>query len=322
MSKLLDMINKTGDIKKIPPAKYGQLAQEIRSFLVDRVSETGGHLASNLGAVELTMGLHLALDLPEDRIIWDVGHQSYTHKILTGRKDDFATLRQYGGMAGFPRRRESESDAFDTGHASTSLSAGLGMVYARDLKGEKRTIVSVIGDGALTGGLAYEALNNASRLSSNFIIVLNDNNRSISENVGGMSSYLNGIRSSEAYLDLRDKVYYSLRGKNPGAAEKIRRAKNIFKSLFVPGMLFEELGITYLGPVDGHDTEAGARAIRDAKRIRKAVVVHVITHKGEGYVPAESTLPDSTARRPSRSRQAFRKSPARSAIRTFFPRSW
>ena len=248
---------------------------------------TGGHLASNLGTVELTMGIHLALDLPEDKIIWDVGHQSYTHKILTGRKAGFDTLRQFGGMAGFPRRRESDCDAFDAGHASTSISAGLGYVKARDLRGEHYTVVSVIGDGALTGGLAYEGLNNAARLDTNFIIVLNDNNRSISENVGGMSKYLERIRTSNSYLDLRDKVYYSLRDKNPEVVEKIRRTKNKIKSVFLPGMLFENLGITYLGPIDGMDTNAVRAAIEQAKHIRKAVVVHVITNKGEGYLPAE-----------------------------------
>lgn len=284
---LLDKINKTGDIRKIPPEKYDQLAQEIRAFLVEKVSTTGGHLASNLGTVELTMGLHLALNLPEDRIIWDVGHQSYTHKILTGRKSGFDTLRQYHGMAGFPKRSESDCDAFDTGHASTSISAGLGLVKARDLLGEKRTIVSVIGDGALTGGLAFEALDNLSDLNTNFIIVLNDNNRSISENVGGLSSYLNDIRSSEKYLDLRDRIYSSLKDSNPTAVSRIRRAKNVFKSLYSQGMLFEELGITYLGPIDGHNVSEVVRAIREAKRIRKAVVVHMITRKGEGYQPAE-----------------------------------
>ena len=184
MSNYLDQINHTGDIKQIPQNAYPELAEEIRKFLIEKVSVTGGHLASNLGTVELTMGIHLALDLPEDKIIWDVGHQSYTHKILTGRKAGFDTLRQFGGMAGFPRRRESDCDAFDAGHASTSISAGLGYVKARDLRGEHYTVVSVIGDGALTGGLAYEGLNNAARLDTNFIIVLNDNNRSISENVG------------------------------------------------------------------------------------------------------------------------------------------
>lgn len=287
MGVLLDKINKTGDIRKIPPEQYRELAAEIREFLIEKVSVTGGHLASNLGAVELTMGLHLALNLPNDRIIWDVGHQSYTHKILTGRKDRFDTLRQYQGLAGFPRRRESDTDSFDTGHASNSISVGLGYVHARDTLGEKRTIVSVIGDGALTGGLAYEALDNASRLSSNFIIVLNDNNRSISESVGGMSGYLNDIRSSNKYLDLRDRIFNSMKDSNPEAVQRIRRAKNIVKSLFVPGMLFEELGITYLGPVDGSNVEEVRRAIQDAKRIRKAVVVHCITKKGEGYLPAE-----------------------------------
>lgn len=287
MSNYLDQINHTGDIKQIPQKAYSELAEEIRKFLIEKVSVTGGHLASNLGTVELTMGLHLALDLPEDKIIWDVGHQSYTHKILTGRKAGFDTLRQFGGMAGFPRRRESDCDAFDAGHASTSISAGLGYVKARDLRGEHYTVVSVIGDGALTGGLAYEGLNNAARLDTNFIIVLNDNNRSISENVGGMSKYLERIRTSNSYLDLRDKVYYSLRDKNPEVVEKIRRTKNKIKSVFLPGMLFENLGITYLGPIDGMDTNAVRAAIEQAKHIRKAVVVHVITNKGEGYLPAE-----------------------------------
>jgi len=287
MAALLDAVNKTGDIKNIDPKDYKQLAEEIRSFLVETVSTTGGHLASNLGSVELTMGLHLALDLPNDKIVWDVGHQSYTHKILTGRKDAFDSLRQYGGLAGFPKRSESDCDAFDTGHASTSISAGLGLVKARDILGEKRTIVSVIGDGAMTGGLAFEALDNLSGLDTNFIIVLNDNHQSISENVGGLSSYLNDIRSSERYLNLRDKIFYSLNDKNPGAVSKIRKAKNVFKSIYLQGMLFEELGITYLGPIDGHNVLAVKRAIQDAKRIRKAVVVHVLTHKGEGYTPAE-----------------------------------
>ena len=287
MSNYLDQINHTGDIKQIPQKVYPELAEEIRKFLIEKVSVTGGHLASNLGTVELTMGIHLALDLPEDKIIWDVGHQSYTHKILTGRKAGFDTLRQFGGMAGFPRRRESDCDAFDAGHASTSISAGLGYVKARDLRGEHYTVVSVIGDGALTGGLAYEGLNNAARLDTNFIIVLNDNNRSISENVGGMSRYLERIRTSNSYLDLRDKVYYSLRDKNPEVVEKIRRTKNKIKSVFLPGMLFENLGITYLGPIDGMDTNAVRAAIEQAKHIRKAVVVHVITNKGEGYLPAE-----------------------------------
>ena len=287
LSSYLDQINQTGDIKKLPPEAYGPLAEEIRAFLIQKVSVTGGHLASNLGAVELTMGLHLALNLPEDKIVWDVGHQSYTHKILTGRKNDFDTLRRYNGLAGFPRRRESDCDVFDTGHASTSISAALGLVKARDLRGGKETIVAVIGDGALTGGLAYEALNNAARLNTNLIIILNDNEQSISPNVGGISRYLEKIRTSTAYLDLRDKVYFSLKDKNPGAVNSLRKTKNSIKAIFVPGMLFENLGLTYLGPVNGMDVNEVRSAVERAQNVRKAVVVHVITKKGAGYEPAE-----------------------------------
>ena len=283
---LLDQINKTGDIKNIPANKYPELAQEIREFLIDNLSITGGHLASNLGTVELTMALHAALDLPEDKIIWDVGHQSYTHKILTGRKDKFSTLRQYGGISGFPKRCESNTDCFDTGHSSTSISAGLGMVKARDLQHDNYTVVSVIGDGSLTGGLAYEALNNAAKLETNFIIILNDNEMSISESVGGMNKYLNGVRTAEGYLNLKEDVYAQLR-KNKKAVTGIRRAKNSFKQLFVPGMVFENLGITYLGPVNGHDTAGLIRTIKEAKKVKKAVMIHVMTKKGKGYEPAE-----------------------------------
>ena len=190
---LLERINKPNDIKKIPQDSYEELAEEIRQFLVEKVSKTGGHLASNLGAVELTMALHLSLNLPEDKIVWDVGHQSYTHKLLTGRRKEFDNLRQYGGLSGFPKRKESPCDTFDTGHSSTSISAALGMVRARELRAEHRTIVAVIGDGAMTGGLAYEALNNVSHLSSNLIVILNDNSMSISRNVGGMPRYLSDI---------------------------------------------------------------------------------------------------------------------------------
>ena len=283
---LLDQINKTGDIKNIPQSQYPELAQEIRDFLIDKISVTGGHLASNLGAVELTMALHAALDLPKDRIIWDVGHQAYTHKLLTGRKEGFDTLRQYGGMSGFPKRSESDADAFDTGHSSTSISAGLGMVKARDLKGEDYAVVSVIGDGSLTGGLAYEAMNNASKLESNFIIILNDNEMSISENVGGMSKYLNDIRTAQGYLNLKEDVYAQLKTSTK-VVDSIRRAKNSFKQLFVPGMVFENLGITYLGPVDGHDTAGLIRSIKEARKVKKAVMIHVKTKKGKGYEPAE-----------------------------------
>nr|WP_297771081.1 1-deoxy-D-xylulose-5-phosphate synthase [uncultured Butyrivibrio sp.] len=284
---LLDQINKTGDIKDIPKSKYPELAQEIRQFLIEKLSVTGGHLASNLGTVELTMALHVALDLPEDKIIWDVGHQCYTHKLLTGRKDQFDHLRQYGGMSGFPKRCESDTDCFDTGHSSTSISAGLGMVKARDLKGEDYTVVSVIGDGSLTGGLAYEALNNAAKLETNYIIILNDNEMSISESVGGMRRYLDSVRTAEGYLNLKWDVYEQLRNSNPKMVDSIRRAKNSFKQLFIPGMVFENLGITYLGPVDGHDTQALVRTIKEAKKVKKAVMIHVMTKKGKGFEPAE-----------------------------------
>lgn len=287
---ILDRINGTGDIKNIEEEQLGTLASEIREFLIDKVSKTGGHLGANLGVVELTMALHLELDLPEDKIIWDVGHQAYTHKILTGRKDGFDNLRKYGGMSGFPKACESECDTFDTGHSSTSISAGLGMVCARDLRGGNETIVSVIGDGSLTGGLAFEALNNAGRTDSNFIIILNDNNMSISENVGGIPKYLNSIRTSNGYLGLKESVYKSIIDKPYGQeiVGKIRRAKNSFKSLMVPaGMLFEEMGIVYLGPVDGHNIKAMRNAIREARRFKRCVLIHVLTKKGKGFAPAE-----------------------------------
>ena len=286
----LEKIEKVNDIKQLAESDYGVLADEIREFLIRSISETGGHLGSNLGAVELTMALHLFLNLPEDKLIWDVGHQSYTHKILTGRKDGFVNLRKFGGMSGFPKRKESDCDCFDTGHSSTSISAGLGMVKARDIQGKKNTIVSVIGDGSLTGGMAYEALNNASRLETNFIIVLNDNNMSISENVGGVSKYLNNIRTADMYLGLKEGVYNSLHGKSKygdKVVSKIRRAKSSFKQLVVPGMFFEDMGITYLGPVDGHNISAMVHMLGEARKIRGAVLLHVITQKGKGYAPAE-----------------------------------
>lgn len=285
---LLDKIVKENDIKKISPEKYELLAEEIREFLIDKISTTGGHLGSNLGAVELTMALHLALDLPEDKIIWDVGHQSYTHKLLTGRKSGFENLRKFGGMSGFPKRKESECDAFDTGHSSTSISAGLGLVKARDIKGENNTVVSVIGDGSLTGGMAYEALNNAARLESNFIIILNDNEMSISENVGGVSKYLNDIRTDDKYINLRNGIYNSLLDKKYGdpIIKAVRRTKNGLKHLFIPGMLFEDMGITYLGPVNGHDVKGLVEVIGEAKKLKKAVIIHVKTQKGKGYEPA------------------------------------
>ncbi|HAG69518.1 MAG TPA: 1-deoxy-D-xylulose-5-phosphate synthase [Lachnospiraceae bacterium] len=287
---ILDRIQRPNDIKKIDPEDYDSLAGEIREFLVNKISRSGGHLGSNLGAVELTMALHLVADLPKDKIIWDVGHQSYTHKLLTGRRDGFDKLRKYGGMSGFPKRAESDCDAFDTGHSSTSVSAGLGLVKARDIKGEDYAVYSVIGDGALTGGMAYEALNNAARLKTNFVVILNDNAMSIAENVGGVSKYLTRIRTMEPYRNFKVGLEGSLL-KLPGAGERVletlKRYKSGFKQLVVPGMFFEDMGITYLGPVDGHDVRAMRRMFLEARKIDKCVIVHVITKKGKGYLPAE-----------------------------------
>ena len=286
---VLDKIEKTNDIKKLSQEELRQLPGEIRRFLVEHLSETGGHLASNMGVVELTMALHLTLNLPQDKIIWDVGHQSYTHKILSGRKQAFDSLRQYGGLSGFPKTKESACDSFNTGHSSTSISAGLGLAAARDLTGDQYQVVSVIGDGALTGGMAFEALNNASKLETNFIIILNDNDMSISPNVGGMSQYLSGIRTANAYQDLKSGVMESLH-KIPVYGERIvqriRRTKSGIKQLLIPGMLFEDMGILYLGPVDGHDVEKVSAMLLKASRVNGPVLLHVITQKGRGYEPA------------------------------------
>lgn len=286
---VLEKINQVGDIKQIPPEEYDTLAEEIRHFLVEKISRSGGHLASNLGVVELTMALHLCFDFPKDKVVWDVGHQSYTHKLLTGRKSGFDELRKYGGMSGFPKRKESDCDCFDTGHSSTSISAGIGLVAARDLQDGDEHVISVIGDGALTGGMAYEALNNASRLKRNFIIILNDNNMSIAENVGGMSEYLNGLRTNEAYTNFKTGVEQSL-NRIPGGshlANQLKKTKSGIKQLFIPGMLFENMGITYLGPVDGHDIGKLQDILNKAKKVKGAVLVHVLTRKGNGYAPAE-----------------------------------
>ena len=286
---ILEKINGPQDIKKLDKAEIELLSQEIRDFLIEKISTTGGHLASNLGVVELTMAMYLTFDLPKDKIIWDVGHQSYTHKILSGRKAEFDELRQYGGMSGFPKTKESPCDAFNTGHSSTSISAGLGMAQGRDLQGDDYTIVSVIGDGALTGGMAYEALNNAARLKKNFIIVLNDNNMSISENVGGMSKYLSSIRTGTGYNDLKKNITSALE-KIPVLGEKvidkISRTKQGIKQLIIPGMLFENMGLVYLGPVDGHDIKQLCKVLQEAKKLDHAVIVHVLTKKGKGYLPA------------------------------------
>lgn len=290
MAFVLDEIEQVNDIKKIDPRDYGTLAEEIREFLIEKISVHGGHLGSNLGVVELTMALHIVFDVTVDRIIWDVGHQSYTHKLLTGRKVGFDSLREFGGMSGFPKRCESSADAFDTGHSSTSISAGLGLAVARDLQGESFKIVSVIGDGALTGGIAFEAMNNAAKLDTNFMIVLNDNEMSISPNVGGLSRYLEGIRTADSYQELKNGVMDSLQ-KIPVYGERmvqrIRKTKSSIKQLFIPGMLFENMGLTYLGPVDGHDVTKLVRTFKYAARVNGAVIVHVITKKGKGYRPAE-----------------------------------
>ena len=287
---ILEKINGVGDIKQIPKEDLPVLAQEIRSFLVEHISVTGGHLASNLGVVELTMALHLVLDLPKDKLIWDVGHQSYTHKILTGRRDGFGNLRAYGGISGFPKRCESECDAFDTGHSYTSISAGLGYACARDRLGQDYTVVSVIGDGAMTGGMSFEALNNAARMKTNFIIVLNDNEMSISENVGGLARYLSSIRTAPGYTGLKSNVEQTLNRiplYGEKMVEKIRSTKQGIKQLVVPGMFFEDVGIKYLGPVDGGNIPAMVRMFKEAQRVKGPVVVHVITVKGKGYPPAE-----------------------------------
>lgn len=291
MPKLLDKINEPNDIKTIEDGELLDLAKEIRHFLISNISRTGGHLASNLGTVELTMAIHLRLDLPKDKVVFDVGHQSYTHKILTGRKDGFVSLRQYGGMSGFPKRRESDCDAFDTGHSSTSISAALGLAKARDLMKETYKVYAVIGDGALSGGMAYEALNNAARLKSNLIIILNDNNMSITENVGGMANYLGKIRTGSSYQNLKGGVESLLRSVpkiGDAVADKIKRSKDSLKRLFIPGMLFEDMGLTYIGPIDGHNLQEMDKALKSAERAKKAVIVHVITKKGKGYSFAEN----------------------------------
>ncbi len=287
---IIDQIRQTGDVKKLDKDELPVLAEEIRRFLIDTLSRTGGHLASNLGAVELTIALHRVFDVEKDRIIWDVGHQSYTHKILTGRKDDFSTLRSFGGISGFPKINENPADAFGTGHASTSISAGLGMAQARDILGQDMAVVSVIGDGSLTGGMVYEAMNNASNLKTNFIIVLNDNNMSISDNVGGMHDHLVRVRTSRGYVQLKEGVQSFLE-KIPGVGQwmirVLRRTKNGIKQLVIPNMIFEDLKIMYIGPVRGHNIEDMERAFRHARGFEGPVLVHVITEKGRGFPPAQ-----------------------------------
>ena len=287
---VLDKIKQPNDIKNLSEEEIKALPDEIREFLIENLSKTGGHLASNLGTVELTIALHLLMDFPKDKLVWDVGHQAYTHKILTGRAAEFEHLRQYGGISGFPKRSESDCDSFDTGHSSTSISAALGYCMARDLSGDDYKVAAVIGDGALTGGLAYEALNNASRLKkSNLLIILNDNEMSISKNVGGMSTNLERLRTSSKYVGFKNDVLNSLESWPNGERliRKIRSTKNGIKSLMVPNMVFEDLGIMYLGPVDGHNIKSMVETFQMAVKIKGPVLVHVITKKGNGYLPAE-----------------------------------
>ncbi|MDF2543627.1 MAG: dxs [Herbinix sp.] len=290
MPKILDTINDANDIKKVNEKDYKKLTEEIRTFLINHVSKTGGHLASNLGVVELTMALHLFLNFPSDKLVWDVGHQAYTHKLLTGRKDLFSTLRQMNGISGFPKTEESVYDSFDTGHSSTAVSAALGLVKARDLSGENHKVVAVLGDGALTGGMAFEALNNAGRLKSNMIIVLNDNNMSISENVGGMANYLAKLRTNTKYTGLKENIENTLNqmprvGK--AVVDQLKRSKDAIKYFMLPSMFFEDMGLTYIGPIDGHNIAQMSTAFASAAKAKKAVVVHVITKKGKGYPLAE-----------------------------------
>lgn len=287
---ILDKIVKPNDIKRLNKSEYPVLAQEIRDFLLEHVSRTGGHLASNLGTVELTMALHLVLDFPVDKLVWDVGHQAYTHKLLTGRKEEFDHLREFGGMSGFPKQYESPCDCFDTGHSSTSISAALGFAEAKEIMGTDESVIAVIGDGALSGGLAYEALNNMARLKSSMVVVLNDNEMSISENVGGMSHYLNKIRSAQAYNEFKAGVENTiLRIPIAGhdIALSVKRSKDSIKHLLVPGMFFEDMGITYIGPVDGHNIQQMVESLVSAIELQRPVVVHVKTIKGKGYSYAE-----------------------------------
>ena len=287
---MIENINGPEDLKGLSYSELETLASEIREYIINTTAVTGGHLASNLGVVELTIALFKVFDPPYDRIVWDVGHQAYTHKILSGRREALKTMRQTGGLSGFPKTSESPFDAFDTGHSSTSISAALGIAQARDIKGEDYSVISVIGDGAMTGGMAFEGLNNASRIKKNFIVVLNDNEMSISKNVGGLSNYLNGIRTYKGYTNLKKNIETGLRNVpvvGDRLVTKVKRAKDSIKQMVVPGMFFEDMGITYLGPVDGHDIKALEKALTQAKKLDHAVIVHVITKKGKGYVPAE-----------------------------------
>ena len=288
---ILETINSPADVKALSLDELKQLAEEIRQFLISVISKTGGHLAPNLGVVELSLALHRVFSTPEDKIVFDVGHQSYIHKIITGRREQFPTLRQYGGLSGFPKRSESEHDAFGTGHSSTSISAALGMAVARDLQGKDYNVVAVIGDGSMTGGMAFEALNNAGTLHKKMIVVLNDNEMSISKNVGAMSEYLYQLRTGETYNKIKHDIEGWLKNMEFGTdvLKAIRRLKGSVKYLMVPTSIFEELGFTYLGPVDGHDLQGLTEVLQAAKKIDGPVLVHVLTKKGKGYKPAEES---------------------------------
>ncbi|MCQ2421381.1 MAG: 1-deoxy-D-xylulose-5-phosphate synthase [Lachnospiraceae bacterium] len=290
MSNLLDKINQPNDVKKIPDEQIPALCRELRRSILRTVSRNGGHLASNLGSVELTVALHRFLDLPKDKLVWDVGHQAYTHKLLTGRKDAFGTLRKKGGISGFPKRAESHCDVIDTGHSSTSISVAAGLAEARDLKGETHRIVAVIGDGSLSGGPAYEALNNVGRSKSNLIIVLNDNEMSISKNVGGMANYLRKVRMSENYIDLKGNLenVFNKTAFGERVANSIKKTKATLRSMVVPGEFFTEMGLTYYGPIDGHNIHELERALHAAEKVHGAVIIHAVTKKGKGYRPSET----------------------------------
>ena len=289
MRNILEGIKCPNDIHKLDNKDLYKLSEEIREFLIDSVSKTGGHLASNLGVVELTLSIYKTYNLEKDRVIWDVGHQSYVHKILTGRKDEFNTLRKYGGLCGFPKRSESKYDAFGVGHSSTSISAAVGMARARDVLKEDFNVVAVIGDGALTGGMALEALNDVGFNKTNLTIILNDNQMSISKNVGGLSNHLNKLRVGPGYNILKEDINTTLSGSNIGKAvmHSIHKVKDSIKQLLVPPMFFEGMGIKYIGPIDGHDINMMNEVLSKAKCINGPVLVHVITHKGKGYEFAE-----------------------------------
>ena len=291
MVKKLEEYNFPEDIKRMSLNDMELLSYSIRDFLIENVAKTGGHLASNLGVVELTIAMHKIFDSPKDKFIWDVGHQSYVHKILTGRAGDFGGLRTLNGMSGFPKRKESEHDIYETGHSSTSISAAAGIAAARDIKGESYDVVAVIGDGSLTGGMSYEALNNLGHSNSKVIVILNDNGMSISKNIGGVSEHLGKLRTSTGYINAKDNIKNAVEkipAIGPGLRHVIGEAKDKVKYAIINGgIIFEELGFTYLGPVDGHNLMAVMQALESAKHAKGPVVVHVITKKGKGYRQAE-----------------------------------